>query len=170
MRAKFRNRRGISLPEVVVASLCFMLMLAGLVGMAINGLRQWSAGSSKIMADNDAVLAIQGLSNEIRSGIRAYTNDTGTTLTVVLPAVNAQGDYDRFNEGSSVKYYVSNGNLYRQQDVASAKVMARKVNSVKFAVDGAQVQITTNSRQQYGTKVGDTTLKTQVTMRNQPPQ
>jgi hypothetical protein len=166
----FRSRRGITLAEVVVASLCFLLMLAGLVGMAINGLRQWSAGSSKIMADNDAVLAIQALSNEIRSGIRAYTNDTGTTLTVVLPIVNSQGDYDRFNEGSTVKYYVSNDNLYRQQDVASAKVMARKIKSVTFAVDGAQVQITTNSRQQYGTKVGDTTFKTQVTMRNQPPQ
>lgn len=170
MRSRLRRRRGVTLAEVVVASLCFLVMLTGLIGMSINGLRQWSFGSSKIMADNDAVLAIQSLSNEIRSGIRAYTNDTGTNLTVILPVINSQGDYDRFNEGTSVQYYVTNGKLYRQQGVTTATVMARNIKSVKFAVDGAQVQVTTNSRQQYGTKVGDTTFQTQITMRNQPPQ
>jgi len=170
MRTLLRTRRGISIPEVVVATFCLVLMLTGLVGMTVSGLKQWSFGSSKLMADNDAVLAVQLLSNEIRNGIRAYTDAPGTTLTVVLPLVNAQGDYDRFTEGASVTYYVSGGKLWRKAGAANATVLSRKINSVTFAVDGAQVQVSTNSRQQYGTKVGDTTMKTQITMRNQPPQ
>jgi Tfp pilus assembly protein PilV len=170
VKTLLRNRRGISVPEVVVATFCLVLMLTGLVGMTVNGLKQWSFGSSKLMADNDAVMAVQALSNEIRNGIRAYTDDPGTTLTVVLPLVNAQGDYDRFTEGFSVSYYVSNGKLWRKVGTDTATVLARKINSVTFAVDGAQVKVTTNSRQQYGTKVGDTTMTTQITLRNQPPQ
>jgi len=170
MHRLHRTRRGISIPEVVIATFCLVLMLTGLVGMTVNGLKQWSFGSSKLMADNDAVLAIQALSNEIRSGIRAYTDTAGTTLTVVLPSVNAQGDYDRFSEGSSVSYYVSSGKLWRKVGTASATVLSRKINTVKFVVDGALVKVTTNSRQQYGTKVGDTTMSTQITLRNLPPQ
>lgn len=163
-------RRGVTLAEVVVAAFVFLLMLSGLVGMGISALNQWSFGSSKVMADNDAVLAMQLLSSEIRNGIRASTDTSGGTLSVVLPAANSVGDYDRFTEGVTVRYYVLNGKLMRQQGVATAAVLARKINSVKFAVNGAQVEVQTNSRQQYGTKIGDTTLKTQITLRNEPPQ
>lgn len=167
IRAKTR-RRGVSIVEVVVASFVFLLMLTGLLGMGISAVNQWSFGSSKMLADNDAVLATQLLSAEVRSGIRAYTDTSGGTLSVVLPAVNSQGDYDRFTEGATVRYYVANGKLMCQQGVTTATVLARKINSVVFAVNGSQVDIQTNSRQQFGTKIGDTTLKTQISLRNQP--
>jgi hypothetical protein len=154
--------------EVIVSSVIFVLMLVGLVGMTISAVNQWSFGSSKVLADNDAVLAMQLLSNEVRSGIRAYTDTSGGTLSVVIPTVNSQGDYDRFTEGATVRYYVSNSKLMRQQGVATATVLAKKINSVVFAVNGSQVDIQANSRQQSGTKIGDTTLKTQVNLRNQP--
>jgi hypothetical protein len=112
---------------------------------------------------------MQRLTTEIRSGSRAYSGSGGGVLTLVMPSVNAQGDYDRFTDGATVYYYASNGRLWRYAN-GSAAVIAKKINWVSFAVNGSLVQIRTNSRQQLGTKIGDTTLTTQVTLRNEPPQ
>jgi hypothetical protein len=136
--------------------------------MAVNAMNQWSFGSSKVMADNDAGLALQALSREIRGGVRASVDAGGGTLTVVMPYVNAQSDYDRFRDGVTVRYYSQNGKLWRQSGVASATVLAKKINWVSFVVNGSQIQIRTNSTQQYGTRSGNTTLTTQVTLRNEP--
>jgi Tfp pilus assembly protein PilV len=164
-----KHRRGVTITEVVIASFIFLLLLTGLVGMSMNALSQWSHGSSKVSADNDAVAAMQRLTTEIRSGSRAYSGSGGGVLTLVMPSVNAQGDYDRFTDGATVYYYASNGRLWRYAN-GSAAVIAKKINWVSFAVNGSLVQIRTNSRQQLGTKIGDTTLTTQVTLRNEPPQ
>lgn len=169
MRVRLKHRRGVSITEVVIASFVFLIMLGGLVGMSVNALSQWSFGSSKVMADNDAVVALQRLSTEIRNGTRASVASGDGVLTLVLPVINGQGDYDRFNEGDTVYYYASDGRLWRYAN-GTATILANKINWVSFAVNGAQVRIRTNSRQQYGTKYGDTTLTTQVTLRNEPPQ
>jgi len=153
----------------MIATLVFLLMLTGLIGMSSNALAQWSFGSSKVNADNDAVVAMQKLTTEIRSGTRAMATSNGSVLALVMPAVNAQGDYDRFTEGATIYYYVSSGKLWRLGG-GNATVIAKKINWVSFAVNGSQVQIKTNSRQQIGTKIGDTTLTTQVLLRNEPPQ
>lgn len=166
---RLKQRRGITITEVVIASFIFLILLIGLVGMSISALSQWSYGSSKVNADSDAMLAMQKLSTEIRSGTRAYVSSGGGTLTLIMPSVNAQGDYDRFTEGATVYYYASNGKLWRYAN-GSAATIAKKINWVSFAVNGSQVQIRTNSRQQYGTKIGDTTLTSQVELRNEPPQ
>jgi hypothetical protein len=164
---RWKLRRGVSITEAVVASFVFMIMLAGLVGMGVNAMNQWSFGSSKVMADNDAILALQALSRDVRGGIRATVDANGTTLSVVMPAVNSQGDYDRFTDGVTVNYYAQNGKLWRQSGVASATVLAKKINSATFAVSGSQIQIRTTSTQQYGTRSGNTTLTTQITLRNE---
>ena len=46
--------------------------------------------------------------------MRCSCNPAATELTVVLPLVNASGDYDRYNDGDSILYYVSGGKLYRK--------------------------------------------------------
>lgn len=168
-RTQRRHRRGTTITEVVIASFVFLILLTGLVGMSMNALSQWSYGSSKLNADNDAVVAMQKLTTDVRSGTRALTSGSGSVLALVLPVINAQGDYDRFTEGSTVYYYVSSGKLWKLAN-GNATVIGKKINWVSFAVNGSQVQIRTNSRQQVGTKIGDTTLTTQVTLRNEPPQ
>jgi Tfp pilus assembly protein PilV len=168
-RMRLKNRRGVTITEVVIASFIFLILLTGLIGMSMNALSQWSHGSSKVGADTDAMLAMQKLTTEIRTGTRASVASGGGTLALVMPSVNAQGDYDRFTEGATVYFYVSNGKLWRLAG-GNAVVIAKKVNWVSFAVNGSQVQIRTNSRQQIGTKIGDTTLTTQVSLRNEPPQ
>ena len=170
MKTTLKRRRGVSIVEAVISSFVLVIMLVGLAGMGVNALNQWSFGSSKVLADNDAVLALQNLSREVRAGVRATVSQDLGTLTVVMPYVNGQGDYDRFRDGVTVRYYSSDGKLWRQSGTASATALSKKVNWVSFSANGSQIQIQVNSRQQYGRRVGDTTLTTQVTLRNEPTQ
>jgi len=117
--------------------------------------------------DNSASLALQSLAEEARAGIRAYTNTSGTELTVVLPATNSQGDYNRFVEGSSIRYYLSNGSLCRQVGTATPTVIGRRLTSSSFTVNGPQVRLRLSAQQRIGSRMEQTVLTTQVTLRNE---
>jgi hypothetical protein len=167
-----RARRGTTLLEVATVSLLFVTLLGGMVTMGINTAGQYSRDSSRMMADGDASLALQALSRDARNGIRASVNTGGTELTIVMPVVNAAGDYDRFVEGASVRYYLNTTTrkLFRQQGTNAARVLGSNITAVSFAVNGPQVQVTLTARQQHGSKAKQSVLKSQITLRNVPPQ
>jgi hypothetical protein len=159
-------RRGSSVTEVILMSGIMFLMLAALVTLSINIGRQWASGSSKMMSDGSASLALQTVAQEIRDGIRASVS--GGTLTVVMPYVNAQGDYDRYTDGTSVQYYLSGGKLYRQRGSATPSVVSTRVTAVAFTVNGEQVTLQMTAKRTSGTKTSTSTYRTQVTLRNLP--
>jgi hypothetical protein len=165
-RVRSRRFRGATLVEAIMAAAAFTLMLSGLVAVGTSSLSSWSYGSSKMTADNDASLALQQMVTDGRRGIRAYTNSTFDQLTVVLPSVNSQGDYVRTTEGTSVKYYLLNKILYRQEGAATAVAIGKKITNVRFAVDGVQIGIWVTAKQQNGSNIGITTLTSQTSMRN----
>ncbi|HEU4752640.1 MAG TPA: hypothetical protein VFU47_05980 [Armatimonadota bacterium] len=156
---------------MIAVSISFVLLLSGLVAMGVTAGKQWAYGSSKLIADGDASMAIQKLANEIRDGKRIDTAaSTSSTLVVVFPLKNATtGDYDRFTDGTTYKYFLSGGNLVRQQGTNPTTVIARAVNTVSFTYSGNnQVQITLRTQKQMGTRTGVTTYVTQVSLRNEP--
>ena len=165
---RWKMRRGITVAETITAGALFVLLLAGLVSLNSGAAAAWSIGSSQMMADNNASLALQKLTTEIRDGQSASVDTTGTRLTVTFPAITADGDYDRSGAGNTIVYFLSGTSLTRQQGTASA-VLCKNVNSVQFAVSGGQVQVTLTSRQQNGTQARLTTLTSPVSLRNQPP-
>jgi hypothetical protein len=160
-----RGRRGATLIEGITAATCLSLMILGLATLTRNASYAWSFGSSKMMADNNASLALQQLAQEVRKGIRAYVDGTGTQLYVVFPQVNSQGDYVRNKEGASVRYFLYSGTLYKA-DGTVLTVLGKKITNFSFSVNGTQVGLTLSAKQQNGTQSGTTTLSTQVTMRN----
>lgn len=165
---RWKTRRGITVAETITAGALFVLLLAGLIALNSGAASAWSIGSSQMMADNNASLALQKLTTEIRDGESASVDATGTRLTVTFPSVTADGDYDRGGTGNTLVYSLSGTSLTRQQGTANA-VLCRNVNSVQFAVSGGQVQVTLTSRQQNGTQARLTTLTSPVSLRNQPP-
>lgn len=167
-----RRRRGVSAAEVVTVATIFVTMLGGMVSLGINSAVQYSADSSKMLADSDASLALHILAREMRTGLRATVGNNGKEVTVVMPAVNGQGDYDRFTEGASLRYYLDNSakRLYRQQGTSTPKLLGDNVTGLQFVASGSQLAITLTTRQQVGRKVKQTVLKTSVTLRNEPAQ
>jgi hypothetical protein len=152
---------------MVVVTAVFCVLLAGLITMSVNAATEYAFGSTKLAADNSASLALQALARNVRDGVRASVDTTGTQLTVVFPAVNAQGDYDRFTDGATCRYYLTGTTLYRQQGTATPSILGRNLASVRFSVNGSQVGLAMTSRQQSGPRSQQTVLSTQVTLRNE---
>jgi hypothetical protein len=105
------RRRGVTLVEAVIGSGLLLLVAAGVVALSVAGTNAWSSNSSQMMADGSASMALQRLSQEVRSGLRASVSPDGTRLSVVLPWRNSEGDYDRFTDGATVTYYLSGTDL-----------------------------------------------------------
>ena len=162
------SRRGATLPEVLTASAIFLMMLGGLISVGSEASVGWANGASRVMADDSASSAIQVMTSEVRAGLRLTVNAAGTEATVVMPYVNAQGDYDRFTDGGSVRYYASSGKLYRQVGTTGPTVLSRNVARARFEDAGGRLQIEIVSERHNGNRSATTTLTTQIALRNDP--
>jgi hypothetical protein len=168
MRTGFPRRRGASLTEVVTASTVFMLLLGGVVGIGVQASNGWARGTSQVMADDAASSALQAITRDVRDGVSCVVGSSGAEITVTMPLVNSQGDFDRFETGDQVRYYLSSGKLYRQAGITSARVLARNVTSIRFQDLGGRISVEITSQRQSGNRTSTTRLTTQISLRNEP--
>lgn len=164
---KLRTRRGATLIEILVVSALFLTLLSSLLTMGMTATTGYSANSSKMMADDNASLALQRMTQEIRSGLRVTVDANAEGVTVVMPRVNSEGDYDRFSDGIQVRYYLEGGRLYRKQGLGTPTIAGRNVSAARFSMEGTQLDIELTCSQKIGTRQGTTTLATEVTLRNE---
>lgn len=169
VKSRKSRRRGVTVAEALTAGFAFTIMLSGLVTLFSGTNRGWARDTSKMTADNGASLALQIIAKDVHAGQIATTNSDGSQLTLTFPAVDSNNDYDRYNTGAVLVYYVSNHKLYRQQGTNTPQMMAPYVDSALFSVVGSQVNIQLTRTHQTGNKTGTTTLSTQVYLRNEPP-
>lgn len=163
------GRRGVTVAEALTAAGAFTFMLGGLVTLFSGTNRGWAGDTSKMTADNGASLALQIIAKDVHAGQTAVTNASGSQLTLTFPALDSNQDYDRYNTGAVMVYYVSNNKLYRQQGTTTPLLLAPYVDSAFFSVVGSQVSIQLTRTQKTGNKTGTTTFSTQVYLRNEPP-
>ena len=168
-----RRRRGITLVEVSIAGLLMTSLLVALLSLGSVTSKEWAKSSAKIGADTDASVALQQFAYQVRDGISATVSDG--VLTVVMPLVNSEGDYNRYVTGDTVDFYVEDGTLYRQvsgsQVTGSSSVpvaLASGISSHSFAVAGREVSLSVTTEQERGIEKATTTYHTQVALRNQP--
>jgi type II secretory pathway pseudopilin PulG len=163
------GRRGMSLPEMLVGGTLLLILLGAFASLGVNSSTEWARGSSAMAAASDAGIAIQKLGRDIRNGSRATLGANGSELTVVFPLVTASGEYDRYQDGQTVRYYLSSTVLYRQPNGGTAVALGKNLSSLSFAVNGTDIEITLTGRSTRGTKTTDTVLNTRVTLRNNLP-
>ena len=165
-----RERRGATLPEVAIMAASFSILLAGLVTMGISAGSEWSRGSSRIMADNDASMAVQRIAQEMRDGASGTVSTDKLRVTVQMPYKDTTtGFYDRFRSGDTVTYYRdTTGNLYKQVNQNTPLLIGRNLRELSFDGGGEQVTIRLQTWSKTGTKESRTEYSTQVTFRNQP--
>lgn len=161
------RRRGATLPEIIITAGLFLLLLTALVAMSMGASKSYSLDSSKMMADDSASVAVQSMVREIRAGLRTSLSDS-SSLTVVLPYVNEQGDYDRTRDGDTIYFYLSDGKLFRKRNVEDARMLARGITLLEFSKNGKELAIKVTTQQQIGTRMATTTLDSQVVLRNEP--
>jgi hypothetical protein len=163
-----RLRRGFGAAEMVITAGLTMLLTITMVSVSMHASAGWSNGAGQMMADDTASVALQRVAGDVRAGVSATVSPNGSEMTVVMPSVNAAGDYDRLTSGDSVRFYLSDGKLYRQGTLSGTLRLARNVQRVDFSRDGNELVIAIRARQQQGSTYRETRLVTKATLRNVP--
>src|SRR5205823_1352007 len=70
------SRRGVTLVEILTVSALSLVLLTGLVATGLSAGGEYSRGAAKMQADNQASLALQKMTRELRGGIRATINSS----------------------------------------------------------------------------------------------
>jgi hypothetical protein len=161
---RFRGRPGVSLVEALVVFGIISVLTTGLFSLLLTSLRSYDTGSGKSLSDSAASLGIQKAAREIGDGMSASVSSG--QLTVQLPLVNNQGNYDRATAGNTVKLYVSSNKLYRQINTNTASVLAEDISAATFSVSGGSVTITLTGRGQTGKQLMTTQMSQVVALRN----
>ena len=164
-----KGRRGVTILEAAMAGSLMTIVMVGVVGLSISSGRTWSHGSARVLSEDSASLALQRISQDIRSGSSASVDSTGKILTITSSSTNTAGDFDRTSlAATTTRYYVSSEALYRQFGTTTPIRLATKVTGVSFAVNGQGVAITLTSKQKAGTKETTALYQSEVTLRNPP--
>jgi prepilin-type N-terminal cleavage/methylation domain-containing protein len=158
------GRPGVSLVEVLVVLGIFTVLSSGLFSLFLTALKSYDTGSSQGVSDTTVSLALQKAAREIADGMTA-TVSSGQ-LTVQLPLLNNQGNYDRSAAGSTVKLYVSSNKLYKQINSGTATVLESDITAATFTVSGGSVTITLTSQGRLGKEIKTTQMSQVVALRN----
>lgn len=89
-----RDARGVTLIEVAIVGALAMLVVLGMIGFYISSQSSWMAGSTQALAQRDATLLIETLSDSIRRAVVAVPFDSPDSLHRGVVLYDA--DYDEF--------------------------------------------------------------------------
>ncbi len=159
-----RRRAGTTMVEVMLVFGLMTVLTTGLFSLLLSSLNAYDNGSSKGISDTAASLALQKVTREIADGMSA-TVSSGQ-LTVQLPLVNDQGNYDHSTAGNTVKLYVSSNKLYKQINSGTVTVLQSDVTSASFTVATGSVTVTITAQGQNGKNTLTTQMSQVVALRN----
>ncbi len=181
MKLKKKGLSGITLVELLIASLVATVIGAAIVIVFISGQNSFVVGTNLLEIHADARLAMEWIARDVQwtNQILANINIGGTTYTsgaseVVLsvPSVNAgdivTGSFD------SIVYTLNGTNLMRLvvPDAASSRlrssdIIANNINNLQFGagVDSIAVSLTAQ-KTVLGARVLSETLNLLIKMRN----
>jgi prepilin-type N-terminal cleavage/methylation domain-containing protein len=157
-------RAGMTLVEVMIALGIIAILTSALMSLFMSALWSWDQGSSKGQGDTAVSLAVQKVIRAIADGMSASVS--GGQLTVQLPLVNNQGDYDRTQNGNTVKIYLTGTTLYEQINSATATTLSTNITAAAFSVSSSSVTVTLTAKGQTGERVMTTQLSQGVALRN----
>jgi hypothetical protein len=153
-----------TLVEVMTALGIIAILTSALMSLFMSALWSWDKGSSKGQGDTAVSLAVQKVIRAIADGMTASVS--GGQLTVQLPLVNNQGDYDRTQNGNTVKIYLTGTTLYEQINSGTATTLSTNITAATFSVSSGSVTVTLTAKGQTGERVMTTQLSQGVALRN----
>jgi prepilin-type N-terminal cleavage/methylation domain-containing protein len=109
MIVQLRDRRGFTLPEVLIAVFVMSLLLVGTLSMLVTALRSCDGDLAQVNTDTNAVTAMQFMVNDVREAKSVAILASGSQLCITFPITTAQGYYDRSQADTAhqVNYYLS---------------------------------------------------------------
>jgi hypothetical protein len=150
--------------EVMVVLGIMAVFTTALFSLLITSLWSWDRGSGKGQSDTTASIALQKVARAIADGMSATVS--GGQLTVQLPLLNNQNDYDRTANGDTVKIYLTGTTLYQQVNAGTATSLSTDITAAAFTVSNGSVTITLTAQGRTGKNIMTTQLSQVVALRN----
>lgn len=91
-----RRARGITLIEVAIVSALAMLVVMGMIGFYVSSQSSWMAGSSQALAQRDATLLVETISEGVRRAAHAEVDRTDPLHHTLILRDAAQTEFLRF--------------------------------------------------------------------------
>jgi len=89
-----KNQRGLSLIEMMVVVAVLGVIILGLVTFFTGGTKSWVAGQSQLTAQRNARQAMDRMVREIRKGKKVTDDSTGISVTVEIPPLGEEDEYE----------------------------------------------------------------------------
>ncbi len=144
MRNRLRDTRGLTLTEVMVVLVLATMVMSGLVGFYLNSQSVWFSGSSKVIAQREVSLVLQGISDRARPDSLAIASsfpDADHAMLQLIPYGKLPGDSTYYYWWSAADSLIHEG--YRSPAIVDRGPMLRsKVERFQVNVSGQMVNIT----------------------------
>jgi hypothetical protein len=150
--------------EVLVVLGIMSVLTSALFSLLISSLWSWDRGSSKGQCDTTASIALQKVARAIADGMSASVSSG--QLTVQLPLLNDQNNYDRTINGNTVRIYLSGTTLYQQVNSGTAVSLSKDITAATFTASNGSVTVSVTARGQTGKNIMTTQLSQVVALRN----
>jgi hypothetical protein len=150
--------------EVMVVLGIMAVFTSALFSLLITSLWSWDKGSAKGQSDTTASIALQKVARAIVDGKSASVSSG--MLTVQLPLVNNQGDYDRSGNGNTVKIYRTGTTLYEQINSGTAVSLSKDITAATFTPTSGTVTVALTAQGQTGKNIMSTQLSQVIALRN----
>ncbi|MBX3095874.1 MAG: type II secretion system protein [Fimbriimonadaceae bacterium] len=122
------KRAGLTLVEVVVASLLSTMVIFGSLSVYLSGMSSWLRGSERINAETQSRQGVRMVSDYLREAMAVTVAGDGMSLTYRLPQKNVAGDfvYPATWDGVTRRLYYTN-NTIRHDTGTNDRVIVRNV-------------------------------------------
>lgn len=155
------NKKAISLVEILVATLIFTVILAGLYTAFATGNQSWNKYENNITLQRAARGALTSMSKELREA---------SNITITQDSSSATISFNRPKISSSISYtWTTTGidaNRIIRSDSTTTKVLGQNISALSFTdfTNAIEINITANKTQTAG-PVSSFNLKEKVAIR-----
>ena len=154
--------------EMIISVSVLALLGSCVASLVIHSLEGWSQGMSKSGAESASAIAANKLSQQVCIGSSATIS--GDELWVYIPdlVTDSYGEtyYDPSVGTTRHRYYLYNGNLYRQIGDSTSQLFARDISSAVFSTAGNLVSFTITGKLTEGTSMREEQCKGSIVLRN----
>ena len=173
MANPLKNRKGMTLIEVVISAVLLSLVLLGSVTIQVGMLNVWQKGASGTNANTYASIAMRRLVLDIEEG--SSVSISGSSLVIAFPYYDTStGDYVRTSPGVTRTYYLSgengtepSGQYLWKTDGTTMTLLAKNVESIVYTVVSTKlVRITLTGTDQEGGAISPKMVQISVKLRN----
>ena len=173
MANPLKNRKGMTLIEVIIGAVLLSVVLLGTISIQIGMLNVWQKGASGTNANTYASIAMRRLVLNIEEGSSASVS--GDDLVVSFPYLDTStDDYVRTSPGVTATYYLSgetgteaSGQYLWKSVGGNNTLLAKNVESIVYTVVSTKlVRITLTGMDQEGGAITPKLVQMSVKLRN----